>query len=1145
MLFLSFFLFLPYLAQSCTLSTGVVKEDPTSGDLCAECSYQGYLAGDECVCILPDFDPSNACLPVVPSAYENVTDYNTSVSECSCYLSWEDGYFTLSTPPKKVIDGEEQFVYGELEFPPICDDCYNEYYGPNPREMTASRLVLGGVKPCTQYGGPDPNVAPTPSPVNSRLLGDGGRDLRLADGEYRAWRACNNHGYWNTTWRGCQCDTGWGLEYIGQGYNGEVFSCNRCVGPWGPPTPPYQDAIENIPFGVFCSVPWTPDPDDGVLKECSGHGVYQAGECVCEGNWALGVYNLTQATILLEGEEGYGEEDVLYQVQTCITCKDGYKVEESCGTFRTRSPTRDPTKNPTKLPTKDPTKNPTKNPSRNPTINPTRDPSKNPTVNPTRNPSKNPTINPTRNPSRNPTINPTRIPTLNPSKNPTVNPSKNPTVNPTSNPTLNPTINPTLHPTLNPTLNPTQDPTVNPTLNPTENPTVNPTLNPTENPTVNPTLNPTLQPTRDPTLQPTYSPTLQPSAHPTLNPTLDPTHDPTVNPTLNPTLQPSAHPTLNPTTNPTLDPTVNPTLNPTLNPTRNPTLNPTLDPTRNPTLKPTLNPSRNPTKNPTRNPTKKPTLNPTENPTLNPTLNPTEFVGSIIFYDRGFPVNGFRGSRATSTSTCAARASVLGLDCIFTPMVLSYSYSAVSDFPSLYYFPPTVPIFSNSGVRIANSWDEAFTGGGLVRSLQTAGVFPPTTTDYFIGPIGSPGSFDTCNDWTSSSGGQYGVTGLTSTTAQPDWYFYSSIACDQSQGALCMCTTSEVLTESPSKAPTKNPSKAPTKNPTKKPTSDPTKNPTKKPTSDPTKNPTKKPTSDPTKNPTRKPTSNPTKNPTRNPTQFVGSIKFYSSGASSDGLIGDRATTTSVCAARAGVLGLTCLFTPMFLSYTTSPLSDFPSVYAFPPTVPLYSSTNTKVAVSWTAAVDGPTGLIQSLESAGVFPPSTGTYFTGTYTPLGLGDTCNDWTTNSALIGGNCGLTTTTSYRQWFNNGNTKCSFILARMCMCVSSEVVTDSPTKNPTKNPTLNPTRNPTKKPTSDPTKNPTKKPTSDPTKNPTRNPTRNPTKKPTSDPTKHPTKNPTKKPTSNPTANPTLYQCLKPVTSANCVVSVECGCGANCFN
>jgi hypothetical protein len=155
-------------------------------------------------------------------------------------------------------------------------------------------------------------------------------------------------------------------------------------------------------------------------------------------------------------------------------------------------------------------------------------------------------------------------------------------------------------------------------------------------------------------------------------------------------------------------------------------------------------------------------------------------------------------------------------------------------------------------------------------------------------------------------------------------------------------------TKNPTLGPTKNPTtKLPTKNPTQPPTLNPTKNPTTKlptlnPTLGPTKNPTKNPTLGPTKNPTRNPTKNPTLNPTRNPTQSptklptqsptpapVTLVTLYNDGVLRTGSsLGSRSSTTSLCLLMSQKPPV-CRYTPMFLSYSYLPLSQWPSEFQF------------------------------------------------------------------------------------------------------------------------------------------------------------------------------------------------------------------------
>ena len=78
-----------------------------------------------------------------------------------------------------------------------------------------------------------------------------------------------------------------------------MYGCTDCAEWWGPP--PGESA-------AGCQVVWTPDPNDGVLKECSGHGLFLDGACSC-------YYNATG---------GYWALATLGEVQTCAECRGGY-----------------------------------------------------------------------------------------------------------------------------------------------------------------------------------------------------------------------------------------------------------------------------------------------------------------------------------------------------------------------------------------------------------------------------------------------------------------------------------------------------------------------------------------------------------------------------------------------------------------------------------------------------------------------------------------------------------------------------------------------------------------------------------------------------------------------------------------------------
>lgn len=714
------FLLIPFIKSECTppsclLPTGEcspIDLEMKIGVLCVECNIRGFTkdGGVTCNCTRNDLDPYNGCLtPSTVAIQQNFTlgYFNAS---CGCYESWTYGAWKsleTNTVKQYVNDiQEKEYRYGS-PFPPVCDDCFNIYYGPRPEQITTSQNYFG-IQACTQLGGQDPDListSPTRNPTIVRRIlkknlkyrsirskNNNKIDLKtttqyilshksklstlvrqlksntdesilkeriyhknkvthakkilhhtvsnrhLADTEIISWSQCSNHGVWNSSLHGCECNEGWQLRAV-EGFEthlqSTIYLCDICGGPYGPPVPRQQ---EYLPLEVFqssglgyCTAPWTPDPlDRGILKECSGHGVFNplSGQCLCDfseeqGFWSLSLYNLTEQRTILVEDDTYEMVFWNYSVLTCLSCATDsqligpnrvFKPEEGClinGTLSPTNPTSSPTINPTRLPTSGPTRNPTINPTKNPTIKPTEGPTKNPTKNPTRNPTKNPTRNPTKNPTRNPTD----LPTKNPTKGPTSNPTKEPTTGPTINPTRGPTHTPTKNPSKNPTHLPTRNPTTLPTRNPTRKPTHNPTINPTNNPTKNPTTKPTAVPTKNPTTNPTKNPTRKPTGGPTKNPTKLPTK--------NPTVKPSSNPTSNPTKNPTTQPTKNPTTNPTKNPTVKPSSNPTSNPTRLPTKKPTSNPSTNPTRLPTSNPTKKPTSNPTTNPTTNPTVKPT------------------------------------------------------------------------------------------------------------------------------------------------------------------------------------------------------------------------------------------------------------------------------------------------------------------------------------------------------------------------------------------------------------------------------------------------------------------------------------------------------------------------------------------
>lgn len=444
----SFFFF---FINGCTLPTGIYTTETGEGIVCEECNYNGYL--DEngiCVCLSWQMDPSQECQLVgVPTVELNLT-FNYFKASCDCYHNFTHGFWTSALPPElKLVNGSWIYIYGYTP-PPVCNQCFNRFYGPPPEQRTYS--LKGGLEPaCNQLGGVDPQLlrtsAPTSSPNgNQRRLIERSREL-VEPAQGQEWVVCAGHGGWNSNLHGCDCDTAWELQDSGRGYNSSiVYLCNTCNILWGPPPPFQQNTVPYFNLSLaYCSQPFTPDVLDGFLKPCGGHGDFINGECVCYtspelGYWRLATYSQEEWVWRLTGVEEYSYLLEEFTAETCSECAySGSTIEEGC--VLSQAPTL-----PTLSPTFSPTDNPTKKPTRSPTV-----PTKSPTESPTRNPTRTPTLNPT-------THQPTRKPTSSPTLNPT---TKKPTFNPTHNPTLNPTIKPT---TKKPTLNPTKNPTRNPTL---------------------------------------------------------------------------------------------------------------------------------------------------------------------------------------------------------------------------------------------------------------------------------------------------------------------------------------------------------------------------------------------------------------------------------------------------------------------------------------------------------------------------------------------------------------------------------------------------------------------------------------------------------------------------------------------------------
>lgn len=207
------------------------------------------MLSGKCICYSRLLNPYAQCQFVPPSpqparrlnsrqlSESPVTITKTSVT-CNCPFDAVNGYFKPIT---------EQHQFGQIN-PPVCLQCIVDGLGPKPLTNPAGSYT----KPCTVFGGPDPNFA----------------NITLA------WRTCSNRGFWDGT--ACVCNTGWTLGEPLESFNSSVVirTCDICAPNWGPLVAP------NAVGAPFCSVVMTPDAN-GVPQICGGHGVFQSGKCNC------------------------------------------------------------------------------------------------------------------------------------------------------------------------------------------------------------------------------------------------------------------------------------------------------------------------------------------------------------------------------------------------------------------------------------------------------------------------------------------------------------------------------------------------------------------------------------------------------------------------------------------------------------------------------------------------------------------------------------------------------------------------------------------------------------------------------------------------------------------------------------------------
>ena len=374
---------------SCVNAAGLWVQS-SSDILCVECNLLGYLlSADQCNCtaLPPNSNPDAFCnvLPLLVSSVTttcgtgfcrdddgvcvlssygvrcqecglggfiipNPNQFATATTICSCYNSEADPYNECAV----VINTHYVASYNQTTTNVTCIpyqnamlgyyanayECLEPYIGPPPNQGLEGE--------CNTYGGPDPNQP------NAGFF------------------TCSNHGNWDAAGYACSCFLGWQLSGV---------TCSVCTPNYGP--------VPNYGSPPFCSVIWTPDPNDGVRKECSGHGLYDTSHniCMCFQDFTNGFWQLEQ----------------FENVQTCLACQFPYiGVNCTVNSGMTRAPTQMPTSSPSSSPSSSPTLSPvTFQPSAAPTLSPSRAP----VVNNSRAPSISPSIGPAL-----PTPTPTRSP---------------------------------------------------------------------------------------------------------------------------------------------------------------------------------------------------------------------------------------------------------------------------------------------------------------------------------------------------------------------------------------------------------------------------------------------------------------------------------------------------------------------------------------------------------------------------------------------------------------------------------------------------------------------------------------------------------------------------------------------------------------
>lgn len=207
-------------------------------------------------------------------------------------------------------------------------------------------------------------------------------------------------------------------------------------------------------------------------------------------------------------------------------------------------------------------------------------------------------------------------------------------------------------------------------------------------------------------------------------------------------------------------------------------------------------------------------------------------------------------------------------------------------------------------------------------------------------------------------------------------------------------------------------------------------------------------------------------------------LRIFSAGTS-DGALGDRATTSTTCDSAASAQSLACLGSSLaLLSYSGDEIKDFPTKWGFSPSLRIIAgAAGVRIASDWADFTDGTWDTCLGTSCAGgSSPPGAGILssanaaWTGS-TGLGaLADNCADWTSGlntdgAYILLGQCfGQADVPSFcdaNQTFDDAGSGCANVLDMLCICAELPPAPPAPTPSPT--PTQPPTITPT--PTSTP--------------------------------------------------------------------------------